>query len=57
MPVPETKWPEFKLSPEVAIFLGSERRDKAAEIQARNQSGRDKNKITSKFWIVCYLFA
>lgn len=30
MPVPETKWPEFKPSPEVAIFLGSERRDKAA---------------------------
>ena len=42
MPVPETKWPEFKLSPEVAIFLGSERRDKAAEIQARNQTAGTK---------------
>ena len=42
MPVPETKWPEFKPSPEVAIFLGSERRDKAAESQARNQTAGTK---------------
>lgn len=42
MPVPETKWPEFKPSPEVAIFLGSERRDKAAEIQARNLTAGTK---------------
>ena len=42
VPVPETRWSEFKLSPEVAIFLVSERRDKAAEIQARNQTAGTK---------------
>lgn len=42
MPVPETKWPEFKPSPEVAIFLGSERRDKAAEIRLETKQQGQK---------------